>query len=195
MIYTHKDDTIEHMKIGFDLDKVFINTPPLIPEQLIDRLYKNRSSNILLYRIPSPIEQEFRKLTHLPIFRPPIKENIEALNKIVNKKDQLYLISSRFSFLESATNKLVKKHAFTRFFTKMYFNYKDEQPHKFKDSIIKSLHLDKYIDDDYHLLVYVAQKNPHTLFYWYNKHNIVKKITKNMYAISRLEQAIKNDHE
>lgn len=77
----------------------------------------------------------------------------------------------------------------------MYFNYKDEQPHIFKDKIIRSLHLDKYIDDDYHLLSYVAKRNPRTIFYWYNKNNTSKKITENMYAISSLEEIINKPHE
>jgi hypothetical protein len=104
------------MKIGFDLDKVFINTPPLVPGIVIDKLYKQKANGTLLYRIPTKFEQEFRKLTHLPAFRPSIKENIEALKEYSNKNNQLYLISSRFSFLEETTEKLVKRHSFTTFY-------------------------------------------------------------------------------
>lgn len=181
------------MKIGFDLDKVFINTPPFVPSTLIDKLYKKRANGVLLYRIPNKYEQRFRQLTHIPLLRPPIKENIHALQHMTTKNNYLYLISSRFSFLEKITDELIKKNSFTNLFTKMYFNYKDEQPHVFKDRIIKSLHLDKYIDDDFQLISYVAKRNPETKFFWYNKHTPSKRISENLYAISKLEEAITHE--
>lgn len=176
------------MKIGFDLDKVFINTPPLIPDIIIDHLYKKKTSNKLQYRIPNKPEQLLRRATHMPPFRPPIKENIAALELLHTKENKLYLISSRFSFLESSTTAVIKKYSFSQIFTKMYFNYANEQPHVFKAKIIKSLALDKYVDDDFQLLTYVAKQNPKTLFFWYNKHHTLKKITDNIYAISSIKE-------
>ena len=52
------------MKIGFDLDKIFINTPPFVPISIINKFYKQRDNGILLYRIPTRPEQLFRKATH-----------------------------------------------------------------------------------------------------------------------------------
>ncbi|MEN9407220.1 MAG: hypothetical protein RLZZ455_436, partial [Candidatus Parcubacteria bacterium] len=62
------------MNIGFDLDKVLVNYPPLIPDGLIDRLYKKKIKGELVYRFPSKPEQRIRKISHLSFLRPKIKK-------------------------------------------------------------------------------------------------------------------------
>ncbi|HEX8932142.1 MAG TPA: hypothetical protein VF810_03230, partial [Patescibacteria group bacterium] len=156
------------MKIGFDLDKIFINTPPFIPDQLINKLYKKRDNGDLLYRIPGSPEQLLRKLTHLPVFRPLIKNNINFLKHLSKKNNQLYLISSRYKFLENETNQIIKNNKLDKIFNGLYFNFKNLQPHLFKNAILKQLKLDIYIDDDLSLLKYVAKNNPQTKFFWLN---------------------------
>lgn len=179
------------MKIGFDLDKVFIDYPPFISSRLIDKLYKKRDNGILLYRIPNRPEQIFRRLTHLPPFRPPISGNLQFLKSIATEQNKLYLISSRFKFLEKPTNDLIKKHKLHKIFETMYFNYENKQPHEFKQEIIKNLHLDAYIDDDLSLLRHVASKNPKVKFYWLNQEIAGKKITKNIFAINHISDFLK----
>ena len=156
------------MNIGFDFDKVFIDYPPLVPSVVVDRLYKKKSNGHLLYRIPSKPEQEFRKLTHLPYLRPVIKENLLFLKSIPKDKHALFLVSSRFGFLEMTTERIVKKHGFDKLFDKLYFNFNNEQPHLFKSEVIKKLDLDVYVDDDLAMLRYVARHNKKTKFYWLN---------------------------
>jgi hypothetical protein len=154
------------MKIGFDLDKVFIDYPPFVPSMLIDKLYKKRDNGLLLYRIPSYPEQIFRKATHLPFLRPAIKENLSFLKNISKKGNKLYLISSRFKFLEEETQQVINKYQLDKIFDELYFNFENKQPHLFKNDVIKKLHLDLYVDDDFSLINYVAKHNPQTKFYW-----------------------------
>ncbi len=180
------------MKIGFDLDRVFINTPPFVPGKIITKLYKKKDNGVLLYRIPSHSEQLFRKATHHPLLRPPIEENLTVLRSIANKNNKLYLISSRYKFLEDITGKLVKRHGLDDIFEKLYFNYDNKQPHIFKNDILKKLKLDMYIDDDLSLLQFVAKENPKTKFYWLEtdeKDSALahhKKLEKNVFPISNL---------
>ena len=178
------------MNIGFDLDGIFINTPPFVPGQIIDKLYKKRGNGVLLYRIPSIPEQIFRKTTHLPIFRPPIKDNLGFLKTLSKKGNKLYLISSRFSFLEKETNHLVKKYGLDMIFDKLYFNFENKQPHIFKNEIIKKLNLDIHIDDDLSLVKFVAQSNPKTKFLWLTKQKHKNPITKNIFSISSLSEIL-----
>ena len=179
------------MNIGFDLDGIFINTPPLVPGQIIEKLYKKRDNGVLLYRIPSKPEQIFRKTTHLPIFRPPIKQNIEFIKDLSQKGHRLYLISSRFSFLKKETNHLVKKHGLDKIFDKMYFNFDNNQPHIFKEEVIKKLNLDMHIDDDLSLLKFAAKNNPKTKFFWLNRFKENKHVEKNIFPISNLSEILK----
>ncbi len=179
------------MNIGFDLDGIFINTPPFVPGEIIEKLYKKRDNGILLYRIPSYSERIFRKITHFPLFRPPIKENLAFLKTISKDKNKLYLISSRFNFLEKETNQLVKRYELDKIFDGLYFNFSNKQPHVFKDEIIKKLNLDMHIDDDLSLIKYVAQNNPKTRFLWLNRLKQDRSIAKNVFSISSLAEMFK----
>ena len=105
------------MRIGFDLDKIFVDYPPIIPDKIVDRLYKKKTDGKLLYRIPSKPEQIIRRLSHLSFLRPPITENISYLKRIPKKEHKLYLISSRYDFLKQPTEKLMKKHNFNSILT------------------------------------------------------------------------------
>lgn len=184
------------MTIGFDLDRIFINTPPFIPGNVISRLYKKKDNGELLYRIPSHPEQLFRRVTHLPLFRPPIEENLAFLQQLAKKNNKLYLISSRYKFLENVTEQLVKKHKLGSIFEKLYFNYDDKQPHIFKNEILRKLKLDMYIDDDLSLLQFVAKDNPKTKFFWLEtdeKESAIahhKTLEKNVFPISQLSKII-----
>ncbi len=176
------------MKIGFDLDKVFIDSPPLIPPGLLEKYYKKRDNGVLLYRIPAYPEQIFRKALHLPFLRPSIKENVDFLKHISKKENKLYLISSRYKFLEKETNRLIKKHQLAGLFDGMYFNYNNMQPHFFKDAVLKTLRLDRYIDDDLSLLKHVAKNNPQTKFFWLNHTKEQQPLSNNIVAITKLPE-------
>ncbi len=158
------------MNIGFDLDKVLINFPPLIPSNVIRKLYGQKLNGHLSYRFPSIWEQIIRRATHTPLLRKPIQKNIQLLWKNKKKANQkFFLISSRYGFLRDITEELVKKNNFPNLFNKLYFNYQNKQPHLFKSSIIAKEHIDAYIDDDLPLLVYLAGKHPKTNFLDYFK--------------------------
>lgn len=158
------------MKIGFDLDRIFIDFPPFVPPQIINWLYKDHCQKELSYSIPkSPISKVIRRASHISPLRPPIKENIKTLLQILLKPDlKLYLISSRYQFLENLTYKLLHKYDLMTPFAKIFLNTSNEQPHLFKEKILKKLKLDLFIDDDLDLLRYLQTKNLKTKLLWYN---------------------------
>lgn len=181
------------MRIGFDLDKIFVDYPPFIPDQLIDKIYKKKSNGELIYRIPHRPEQYLRSFFHLSIFRPLIKENIDVVKKIPRDNNQLFLISSRFGFLEKKTKALLKKYKLDTLFDGMYFNFEDKQPHIFKNEVLRKLHLDIYIDDDLHLLQYLVSYHKKTQFFWLTPHPNYKHkhALYNITPITRLSEIIK----
>jgi hypothetical protein len=179
------------MNIGFDLDKVFIDYPPIFPSILFDKFYKKKDNGVLLYRIPSYPEQLVRKALHIPMLRPPMKNNLQFLRSIPKDKNKLYLISSRYKFLEGITKDVVRRYALDQVFDGLYFNYQNKQPHLFKNEIIRGLNLDLYIDDDLSLINYVAKHNRKTKFLWLNHRNEDKPKEKNVYSINQLTEALK----
>lgn len=158
------------MKIGFDLDRVFINFPPFIPPQIIDWLYKNHGQKTLSYSIPqSPLSKLIRRTSHLSLFRSPIRKNIKTLSQIFLNPDlKLYLVSGRYRFLENLTFKLLHKYNLITPFAKIYLNSMDEQPHLFKEKILKKLNLDLFVDDDLDLLKYLQESGLKTKLIWYH---------------------------
>jgi hypothetical protein len=179
------------MNIGFDLDKIFINLPPFIPSKVINFFYKAKANHELRYRFPSKIEQMIRIISHHPIFRTPIMENLSYIkNLALENKDKYYLISSRFSFLKNRTTDLIKRHNLDKIFNAMYFNYENKQPHQFKNEIIKKINLDMFVDDDLQLLEYLTDRNSKTKFFWLNN-KISKPLRKNLFAIKHISEMFK----
>lgn len=179
------------MNVGFDLDRIFINNPPFVPEKIILWLHKGNSNGSLKYRIPGKFEQVVRIISHHPLFRQPIKENIEFMEKLAAENNHTYfLISSRFGFLKKITEKLIKKYEIDKMFKSLHFNFFNDQPHLFKSQLIQKLKINKYVDDDFALLNFLASKNPKTKFFWLNK-KISKPLKKNLFAIKRISEMFK----
>ena len=158
------------MRIGFDLDKVFIDYPPFVSDTLIDWLFKDHTTRKLSYRFPGKLEQKVRRLSHMHWFRPPIKDNIAFVQSLAKeKKHRLYLVSGRFSFLKGLTSLLLKKYGLSDVFAKMEINYADKQPHLFKKEIIEKYKLDMYIDDDLPLLRFIEEEHYKTRLFWIHR--------------------------
>ena len=179
---------ILNMNIGFDLDRVLINYPPFLPSRVLDRLYKERDNGILIYRIPTYPEQWMRKSIHFPLLRQPIKENLSFLRSIPKDTNKLYLISSRYKFLQKITERLVKRYDLDKIFDELYFNFENKQPHTFKSALIKKLKLDVYVDDDLSLIRHAAKDNPATTFFWLNYSGQKNPVAKNIFAITKLSE-------
>lgn len=179
------------MNVGFDLDKIFINFPPFVPTKIIEWLYKGKPNASLKYRIPGRAEQIIRTFSHYPIFRPPITKNMNYVkNLALTNTNKYYLISSRFGFLEKRTAVIIKHYRLDKLFNGMYFNYSNEQPHEFKNEIVKKLNLDMYVDDDLQLLEYLVNENPKTRFFWLNK-KVSKPLKANLFAIKNISEMFK----
>lgn len=178
------------MRIGFDLDGIFIKTPQFIPGNIIERLYQDKSGNNPHYRIPGIFEQKVRQISHHPLFRPAIQGNIEHITKLHEiHKHKLYIISSRFGFLQKQTENILKKYNINQLFDGLYFNHKNKQPHLFKEEIIKKLGVEKYIEDDLDLALYLSSKIPGLKIYW------VKNGKKNKVALPKNVVPISGIHE
>lgn len=173
------------MKIGFDFDGILVSYPLLIPSFVIDYFYRN-NAHALSYRFPGLFEQKVRLFSHHIIFRPPLKKNIADLSKLAkNENLEIYLISGRFGFLKEKTHVWLETHNLNHYFTKIFFNFDNQQPHIFKNKTIKKYKIELFIDDDLPLLEYLANKNPNVTFFWFNKKN-QKKLRANLLAITNI---------
>lgn len=149
----------KRIRIGFDLDGVIIGKPFFIPQILMEKLVRRKVDHQLEYRFPeSKYERLIRYLSHHPLFRSPINKNIELIREL-SKSDryELYVVSSRYSFLEGRTKEWFKYYKLRNFFKEIYINLKNEQPHLYKERMINKLKLNAFIDDDKPLLEYLKR--------------------------------------
>lgn len=177
------------MNISFDLDGIFINTPPFVPKKIIDLLYRGKGDK-LLYRIPSRFEQHIRKISHNRFFRPPIKHNIVTLRLLKkNNSHSYHLITSRFGFLEKETERILNAYDLHHLFHSISINHTNKQPHLFKHDMIKKLHIKLHVDDELVLLEHLAKSCPNVLFFWLNMMQ-KGKLQKNLHAIVNLSDIL-----
>lgn len=179
------------MNIGFDLDRVLINYPPFIPPRVIDYLYRHHDKKTLTYRIPhTKVEQFLRRLSHFYFFRPAIASNVYFVTHFPHNPHphKLYLISSRYKFLEQLTHDILHRYGMGNVFSSINLNTRNEQPHHFKEKKIKELKVNLYVDDDLDLLKHLAQKCPQTQLLWYNPLQIKRTDLGRIIEINKLSE-------
>jgi hypothetical protein len=94
--------------------------------------------------------------------------------------------------LKDRTDDWSKRHKLSDYFKKMHFNFNDQQPHLFKEQILKKENIQKFIDDDLDLLMYLSKKYPNISFYWVGPRSWNVKLPKNIARIDDLNDFIKN---
>lgn len=176
------------MRIGFDLDGIFVDKPPFIPKSIIEWLYREHD-RALSYRIPSRPEQFIRKVSHMAMFRPPIKKNIQFMKQQKHLKHTYFLISGRFGFLQKETERILQAYAIDGMFAKVMLNTDNAQPHLFKNSMVKKWKIDRFVDDDLPLLTFLAENNPKTMFFWLSDTK-TKFVAKNLSAVTHLAEIL-----
>lgn len=163
------------MNFGFDLDRVFVDYPPLVPPNLINWLYRDHVKKELHYRYPTnDLEKSFRKLTHHHLFRPKIEDSVNFLKKFHTNhpKDKFFLITGRYSFLEKQTHQILDRYGLKKYFHEIHINLGDEQPHVFKEKVVKKFKIDTMVDDNLDLLLHLKKSSPKIMCFWYNPENI-----------------------
>ncbi len=136
------------INIGIDLDGVIINKPPIIPKRLIEWLVKSHTNHNKKYRFPkTELERQARIASHHYKLRPPLLKNLKVI-KGLEKDFQIYFISSRYRFLNHQTKQWFKNYYPTFDYKKVNINLENEQPHLFKEKMIKKLKINYFLEDD-----------------------------------------------
>ncbi len=152
--------TGKKIRIGFDLDGVVIGKPFFVPQSLMEKLVREKVDHRLSYRYPkTAFEISVRIISHNPLFRHPIRKNIKLIKELYkSNKYELFVVSSRYSFLDERTKEWFKFYKMRKFFKHIYINMNNEQPHIYKERMIKKLKLKVFIDDDKPLLNNLKKK-------------------------------------
>lgn len=112
------------------------------------------------------------------------------LKKLAKRNDfDFFLITSRYHFLQNRLERWLRRWGFTDIFSAIYVNKADEQPHLFKQRIIKELKLDYYIEDNWDVVKNLTGKSKTKIFWIYN---ILDRGRDYPYKFPYLEKALEN---
>lgn len=157
------------LRIGFDLDGVLLYNPARIirlPIFLLKRMFLKKRQ--LKFYIPKkPLEKLLWRVFHRSsLFIAPGLDEIK--NLVAEGKIEAHLITARYSFLEDNLNWWLNKMKIDQVFSSIHHNKKDEQPHFFKERLIKKLDLDIFVEDNYDIVKHLTAKTKAKIFWIYN---------------------------
>lgn len=157
------------LRVGFDMDGVLLYNPGRIVRPFVScvkQAFLHKKKLTFYYPKTNP-EKLFWGLAHKSsIFNAP---GLHEITKLVKEgKIEAYLITARYNFLGSTVQQWVKKNKLEKTFASVFYNSKDEQPHEFKERMIKKLHLDVYVEDNFDVVNHLAQTTPAEILWIYN---------------------------
>ena len=147
------------LRIGFDFDGVIAYNPLRVlraPVMTVRKWFFTKEDLVF----PVPQKRPFRllwALAHETSFYPSY--GLSNLKKLMEDgKIEGYLVTGRYSFLETSLSKWLKKHGLETAFKGVYLNRDNRQPHSFKEEMIKKLKLNMFVEDNWDIVTYLSQK-------------------------------------
>lgn len=157
------------LKVGFDLDGVLLYNPARIarhPVEIFKRAFFPK--RLHKFYIPSSEAEKlmWRVFHWSSLFIAPGFAEIKKLSR--EGKIEPYIVTARFDFLEPDFNNWIKKMRIHDSFKGTFLNKKNEQPHIFKEKVVKKLGLDIFIDDNWDIVEHLSKTTPAKTFWIYN---------------------------
>jgi len=148
------------LKVGFDLDGVLLYNPARIFRPIIYFLKKYLLQRKVdqFYYPKNKWEQIIWLILHKSSLFPA--DGIEEIkNLIKQKKIKAYVISARYESLKDDFKNWKKKIDPKNYFSGWFYNEKNDQPHLYKEKMIKKLNLDIFVEDNWDIVYYLKEKN------------------------------------
>jgi len=184
------------LKVGFDLDGVLLYNPARIFRPIIYFIKKyilKRKTNQFYYP-KNKLEKLIWLFLHKSsLFPAPGVKKIKQLIK--EKKIKAYVISARYESLKEDFLFWKKKIDPENLFSSWYYNEKNDQPHLYKEKMIKKLKLDVFVEDNWDIVKYLKTQNSKlktekkTKIFWI--YNLLDRNIKYRYKFSSLKEVIK----
>lgn len=181
------------LRVGFDLDGVLLYNPTRIVRPLVTEAKKLlfRQRKLKFYLPHSLLQKSLWYFLHKSsLFISPGYHEVKQLVK--DGKIKAYLITARYSFLQNDLGNWLKKLEAGKYFQGSIYNKNNEQPHLFKEKIIKKLNLDIFVEDNWDIVNYLDSKhearNPKTKIFWI--YNILDRKIDYKYKFPVLKKAV-----
>jgi len=178
------------IRIGFDFDGVIAYSPTRLlraPVSFIKRkLLKKKGVSFFVPK------KRWQMGIWAAIFGPSVfpERGLNDLKLLAkNKKVHMHLITGRFNFLERSMNKWLDRQKVTKAFETININRNHDQPHQFKEKLIKEMGLDYFVEDNWDAVEYLLQNCPKTKILWI--YNLVDRNIKYPLKFPHLERVLK----
>ena len=153
--------------VGFDFDGVIAYNPARLARYPIS-LFKQKIlgiHNVSFFVPKNSVERLFWSLAHESSMFPAL--GITRLRSLVNKgRIEAHLVTSRFGFLEPNLRRFLKIWHVEDMFSSVSLNYKEEQPHEFKERMIRAKKFDYFVEDNWDIVSYLSGKKLPTKIHW-----------------------------
>ncbi len=145
--------------IGFDLDGVILYNPARIVRPIIvfvKKYFLKRDINKFYYP-KNKTEQMIWNILHKSSVWPA--PGIEGLLRLLKeKKIKAYIISARYESLKTDFDAWMKKIDPDHVFMDYFYNNQNEQPHLYKERMIRKLNLDIFVEDNWDIVAHINSK-------------------------------------
>lgn len=178
------------IRVGLDFDGVVAYNPFRIVRPIVaftkKRLFGEQK---LKFWYPTKKWQQFlwivaHESSVFPAF------GIKLLRKMVSKnRIEVHLITARFSFLDNHLNNWLVRKKLKSIFKTINLNKKDEQPHLFKERIIRKYALDYFVEDNLDIVRYLSSRSKAKIYWIYN---IFDRFTTYKYKYPYLKKALQD---
>jgi hypothetical protein len=149
------------VKVGFDFDGVVAYNPLRIlrlPVMAVASLFSQKKSKEPHFPYPShPVIKRLWEYAHQTSHFP--SHGFTELKELLEGDIEGYLITGRYSFLEDELYDWLEKRNIKHLFKQIHVNMKDEQPHLFKERMLRKLKLDYYVEDNLDIVLHLNSKS------------------------------------
>jgi hypothetical protein len=177
------------LRIGFDLDGVILYNPirTFRPIAAFLKPFFFKKSSSTFYFPKTRIEQFFWSLLHKTSFC--IAPGVKDIEKLIKKhKIEAYIITARYSFLKKEFMAWMKKLKAHTFLIDAHYNKNDMQPNEFKKLMIKKLHLDIFVEDNWGVIQKLNGDLQKTKIFWIT--NLLDKNKIYKYKFNNLKEIV-----
>lgn len=147
------------LRVGFDLDGVILYNPARIVRPIIAIIKRIllHKKGLKFYYPKSDWEKQIWRVFHWSSFiaAPGLSELIKLAE---SGEIEAYIITARFDYLKDDFHGWIKKIKGDKFLKGYYHNVNNEQPHLFKEKMIKKFNLDIYVEDNWDIVDYLNKK-------------------------------------
>ncbi len=144
------------LRVGFDLDGVILYNPARIARPIIAFIKKFllKKGGLRFYCPQSPVEKLIWRLLHWSSFI--VAPGFSELKTLAQSGEiEVYIITARFDFLKDDFHWWMNRLKTNRSFKGCFYNDSNEQPHCFKERMIKKLELDIFVEDNWDIVNYL----------------------------------------